>query len=318
MAFTEHLGELRDRLLKSVVAITVAFFVAYAYHEELFRFLAAPIIEGLRAHGVYKLQALQVTEAIVVYLEASMVGAVVLAVPYVFYQIWAFIAPGLKERERGAVLPVVGLISAFFLLGVAFCYYVFLPMVVDFLVDFTVGTGDIALLPTVEKTFTLTATFLLIFGLVFEMPLIMFFVSAVGLVSAKAFLKFSRYFIVVAFIVGAIFTPPDPLSQLLMAVPLCALYFVGVAFAWAGGALRRSGERGLAKAVVVGVFLVFAMAVAFAGWLWNRPTDRPSSRAAVTEGATFATRADPASRLGRASDEKRNDWMDRDAKERVL
>lgn len=318
MAFTEHLGELRDRLLRSVIAITVAFFVAYGFHEDLFRILAAPVLEGLRAHGIYKLQALQVTEAIVVYLQASLVGAVLLAIPYVFYQIWAFIAPGLLERERGAVLPIVGLVSAFFLLGVAFCYFVFLPMVVDFLVEFTVGTGDIALMPTVEKTFSLTTTFLLVFGLVFEMPLIMFFVAALGMVKVGAFLKFSRYFVIVAFIVAAIFTPPDPLSQLLMAVPLCALYMVGVAFAWAGEALRRSGERGLAKAVVAGVFLVFTLAVVLAGWLWNRPANRPSSRAAVTAGATFATRADPASRLVRAIAERRNLAMDLDAKGWVL
>lgn len=318
MAFTDHLGELRSRLLRSVIAIAVAFFVAYGFHEELFRILAAPVLEGLRAHGVYKLQALQVTEAIVVYLQASLVGAVVLAVPYVVYQIWAFIAPGLLERERNAVLPVVGLISAFFLLGVAFAYFVFLPMVVGFLVDFTVGTGDIALLPTVEKTFSLTTTFLLVFGLVFEMPLIMFFVSVLGLVTAKAFRKFGRYFVVLSFVIAAIFTPPDPLSQLLMAVPLCALYFVGVAFAWAGAALRRSGERGLAKAVVAAVFLVFACAVILAGWLWNRPAVHPAARTAVTAGATFATRADPASRLGRAVAEGRNGAMDLEAGAWVL
>ena len=318
MAFTEHLGELRDRLLKSVVAVTIAFFVAYGFHEELFKILAAPILEGLRAHGIYKLQALQVTETIVVYLQASLVGSVILSVPYVFFQIWSFVAPGLHPRERGAVLPVAGLVSAFFLLGIAFCYFVFLPMVVDFLVDFTVGTGDIALLPTVENTFSLTTTFLLIFGLVFEMPLIMFFVSALGMVTSRTFLKFARHFIVIAFIVAAVFTPPDPLSQLLMAVPLCALYMVGVAFAWAGGALRRSGEHGLAKAVVTGVFLVFALAVALAGWLWNRPTYKPSARASVVAETTFAIRADPASRLGRAITGKRTTALDLDAKAWVL
>ncbi len=318
MAFTDHLGELRNRLFRSVIAITIAFFIAYGFHEELFHILAAPILEGLRAHGIYQLQALDVTEAIVVYLEASLVGAIILAVPYVLYQVWAFIAPGLLDRERKAVLPILGLISAFFVLGLSFCYFVFLPMVVDFLVQFTIGAGDVALLPTLEKTFSLVTTFLLIFGLVFEMPLIMFFLAVLGVVSSAKFLRFSRYFVVVAFIVAAIFTPPDPLSQLLMAVPLCALYFVGVAFAWAGGALRRSGDKGLAHAVVAVVFLVFTLSVALAGWLWNRPSGADSTRSAVISGATFALRADPAARIGRAVVEGREGPPDMVAKTWIL
>lgn len=271
MTFGDHLAELRSRLLKSVGALGLAFLVAWNFHEAIFQWIARPVLAGLRIQGIRQLQALQVTETVIAHLQASLLGALVLAAPVIFYQAWAFVAPGLLRRERRIVLPVIGLLSAFFLLGVLFCYFVFLPLVVDFLVAFTQASGDVTLQPTVQQTFRLAVAFLAVFGLVFELPLLMFFLSMLGVVRAAAFRRYARYFVVFSFVIGAILTPPDPLSQVLMAVPLCALYLVGVVFAKAGEAFRGSERTAGASVLAVGVFLAFAGAVGVAAWYWNRP-----------------------------------------------
>jgi sec-independent protein translocase protein TatC len=300
MTFTEHLAELRTRLVRSVIAVLAAFIAAWAIHQPLFDALARPVLSGMRSHGIYSLQALQVTEAITVHLEIALVAALVLALPFLAWQAWAFVAPGLYERERRTVLPVVGLVSGFFLLGVAFCYFVFLPMVVDYLVGFTIGTGTVSLVPTLEKTFSLTVTFLLVFGLVFELPLLMFFLSLLGIVGWRKFLAFGRYFVVVAFVVAAVFTPPDPLSQVLMAVPLSVLYFVGLAFSWVAGRVRGAGDSRVAAGrwLVAGVFAFFASAVGLTAWAWDRAGGPPRDSDAVRPGAAFAVRAAPAPEIG--------------------
>jgi len=300
MSFTEHLAELRTRLLRSVVAIAVAFVAGWTFHEELFRILSRPVMAGLRSHGIYSIQAIQVTEAIGVYLDVALIAAVVLAMPYVLYQAWSFVAPGLYPRERRYVFPVVGLVSAFFLLGIVFAYFVFMPMVVDYLIGFTIAGGDITLQPTVERTFAISWMFLLIFGIVFEMPLLMFFLALLGVVDYKKLLKFGRYFVVLAFIAAAILTPPDPLSQTLMGVPLAVLYFVGVAFAYAAGLLRAGGSRTVSRAVGGGVFGLFAASVVLAAWLWTN-SGKPAWAASVPSGAAWALRADHASPIGRAA-----------------
>jgi sec-independent protein translocase protein TatC len=299
MSFVEHLAELRTRLVRSVIGVTVAFTVAWIFHQEIFDLLARPVLAGLRVHGIYGLQALQVTETITVHLEVALVAAVVLAMPFLFQQVWGFIAPGLFAHERRLVMPVVLLISGFFLLGVVFCYFVFLPMVVDYLVGFTVDMGGVTLIPTVERTFALVVTFLLVFGLVFELPLLMFFLALLGVVDVRKYWAFGRYFIVVAFIIGAIFTPPDPLSQLLMAVPMCVLYYVGVAFAWVARAARKGGSEAVTRWVVGGVFVLFASAVGLASWLWTTSGQGPRLATGVPAGTHWVLRAAPAAALGR-------------------
>ena len=198
MTFSDHLAELRSRILRSLVVVTAAFFAAWTFHIEIYDFLAAPVLAGLASHGIHGLQALQVTEAITVYLHASLIAALVAASPYLFFQIWSFVAPGLYDREKAYVTPVVWLVSCFFLFGVVFCYYVFLPMVVDFLVGFTLESGTVDLKPTFEKTWGLATTFLFVFGMLFELPLMMFFLSFLGVADWRKYLKFSRYFIVIS------------------------------------------------------------------------------------------------------------------------
>jgi sec-independent protein translocase protein TatC len=298
MSFTEHLGELRDRLLRSVLAVVVGFAAAYAFHQQVFGILARPVLDAMRRHGVHALQALQVTETITVYLQVSLIAGLFLASPYLLWQVWAFVAPGLLARERRFVVPVLAGASAFFALGVAFCYFVFLPMVVDFLVGFTLSSGDIALVPTVQKTFSLTATFLGVFGLVFEMPLLMFFLALLGVVNHRKLLAFGRYFVVLSFVVAAIFTPPDPMSQTLMAVPLCILYFVGTAFAWVAGLMRHSKGSAMPKVVVGLVFALFAGAIGLASWLWQQSGQAPQAGPSLGAGTVVALRANTAATAG--------------------
>lgn len=300
MTLSEHLAELRARLLRCVFAVAVGFFVAYSFHKELFEIMARPVLRALRNHGISTLQALQVTETIAVYLQVSLVGAMVGTAPYLFYQAWAFVAPGLYARERRVVLLVAGMVSAFFLLGVLFCYFVFLPLVVDYLVGFTQESSSIRLFPTVEKTFSLVTLFPLLFGVLFQLPLAMFLLSLLGIIEHKTILKFSRYFIVFAFIVGAIFTPPDPLSQVLLAVPITMLFFVGVVFAWVGGLLRKGGQRTVGRVVAIAVVLVFASLVVGSVVIWNLPAREPDPASLVGEGSWFAVRANPSSRIGRS------------------
>ena len=301
MSLSEHLAELRSRLLRCLIAVGIGFFAAYAFHEELFELIARPVLVSLRAHGIPGLQALQVTEAITVYLQVSLVAAFVLTAPYLFYQFWAFVAPGLYAHERRLFTLVAGLVSGFFFLGVLFCYAVFLPMVVDYLVGFTQASGSIRLLPTVEKTFSIALLFPLVFGVLFQLPLVQFLLALLGIVDHRTFLKFSRYFVVLAFILGAVFTPPDILSQVLMAVPICLLFFVGVAFAWAAGLIREGGNRTVARVVATGVVLVFAALVVTASILWNLPRAEPSPADHVASDARFAVCFAPATNLGKSA-----------------
>lgn len=294
MTFTEHLSELRLRLRRALVSVFFAFVATWTFHEELFELLARPVLSSLRRHNVRSLIALQVTETITVHLEVALVTAIFIALPYVCWQIWAFISPGLYEKEKRVVRPVVLLVSGFFMLGVVFCYFVFLPMVVDYLITFTMATGTVSLTPTIERTFSLTLTFLLVFGLLFELPLLMFFLALLGVVGTKGFLTFSKYFIVLAFVIGAIFTPPDVLSQTLMAVPLCLLYFVGIACSFIGERIR--GTTGTSKAnryLMGGTFAFFASLVIVVSWVWEHTPQKYS--VAVLPDASFAFRISPGS-----------------------
>ncbi len=300
MPLSEHLGELRRRLMRCVLVLTIAFIVAYGFHDELFRWFARPVLSALRRHGIVALQALQVTETITVYLKLSLVAGMVVTAPYLFYQLWAFVAPGLYPRERRYVIPMAILTSLFFVVGIVFCYFVFLPMVIDFLVGFTLSSGDVALVPTVERTYGLVLTFFLVFGVIFELPLVMFFLSLLGLVKWRTFLGWGRYFIVLAFVIGAIFTPPEPLSQLLMAVPLCLLYYIGVGFSFATSLFgpRRSG-RMLAGIVGGGITVAFVAGVIVASYAWGRSNTSPPAGPILPDRAAFVLKAVAASPLAR-------------------
>lgn len=233
MSFRDHLAELRSRLLRATVGVVLGFFLAWAFHVELFTFLSAPVREALALHGLFAIKALAITESVEVYMKLSLVGGLFLASPYVFYQIWAFVAPGLLDRERRLLVPVVSGSVACFLLGAAFCYLIVLPFMTDFLIGMTMEPVGVTLEPTLATTMSFSLLMLVAFGAVFELPLFMYVLAAMGLVTAQGFWNFYRYWIVVAFILGAVLTPtPDPINQSLMSMPLVVLYGVGVGIAW--------------------------------------------------------------------------------------
>jgi sec-independent protein translocase protein TatC len=257
MTFREHLAELRKRLLRATLAVLVGFFVAWGYRTELFALLSGPVRQALADHGLYAIKALAITESIEVYMKLSLFGGVALASPYVAWQVWAFVAPGLLDKEKRLAWPVIAATVACFLAGAAFCYLVVLPFMTDFLIRLTIEDPVLTLEPTLASTMGFSVMMLLAFGAVFELPLFMYVLAAFGLVTAGGLWRFYRYWVVIAFILGAVLTPtPDPVNQLLMSAPLVVLYGMGVLVAWlaerpAGQPLPRRTLVALALGLVV-------------------------------------------------------------------
>ncbi|MBP47835.1 MAG: twin-arginine translocase subunit TatC [Myxococcales bacterium] len=233
MPFRAHLVELRSRMLRVAIALGVGFFVAWGYHVELYDWLSAPVRNAMADNGLFAIKALQITESISVYMKLSLVGGLFAVSPYVFYQIWGFIAPGLLSSERRMMTPVIVASAAFFIAGALFCYAVVLPFMTNFLIQLTIEPTGMTLEPTLHSTMSYSMWLLLAFGVIFELPVFMYFFSALGLFSAAGMWAFYRYWVVVAFVIGAILTPtPDPLNQALMSGPLVILYGIGVGIAW--------------------------------------------------------------------------------------
>lgn len=257
MSFRDHLAELRKRLFRATVAVVAGFFVAWSYHIELYAILSAPVREALANNNLFAIKALQITESIEVYMKISLFGGLILASPFVFYQLWAFVAPGLLAKEKRLVGPVVAGSVGCFMMGVTFCHLVVLPFMTDFLVKLTVEAPGLTLEPTLASTVSFSVMMLLAFGAVFELPLFMYVLAALGLVTARGFLGFYRYWVVISFIIGAILTPtPDPINQGLMSAPLIVLYGVGVGIAWL---TQREPGKGVARRAVLAVSTVLVV-----------------------------------------------------------
>lgn len=244
MAFRDHLIELRRRMLYAALGVGVAFFAAWAFHLELYTFISSPVRGAMADNGLFAVRAMQITESISVYIKIALLGGFFLASPWVFYQVWAFIAPGLLNNERRFVGPVVTGSVMFFVAGAAFCYLIVLPFMTDFLIKMTVEGPDVSLVPTLQNVVSYSLWLLLAFGLVFQLPVFMYFLSAMQIVTARGLLAFYRYWVVISFIIGAILTPtPDPVNQALMSGPLVLLYGVGVGIAWVVERDREAGTR---------------------------------------------------------------------------
>ncbi len=265
MTFREHLLELRSRVVKIALVLFLGFFLGWDQREAIFGFLSAPITTALADNGIYHYQAIQVGESIFVYLKAVLIADLVVMSPLVFYQLWAFVAPGLHDEERRLVLPVTAFSVVFFALGAAFAYTVILPFITDWLVKLTVQGGAVEMVVTMQNAYSTAFAFLLMFGLVFELPLVVYFLALFGLTTHRALWRFWRYFVVLSFVVGAILTPPDPMSQILMAVPLNGLYGFGILVAWAVARARTKHEAaGAPEGQSVGVSSLRLVAAGFA------------------------------------------------------
>ncbi|MGQ9796302.1 twin-arginine translocase subunit TatC [Desulfosoma sp.] len=226
MPFTEHLEELRRRLIICLVAVGVGFVIAYFFKEKIFAWLMHPLLQALPKDGYQKLIYTAPHEAFMTYLKVSFLGGVALAVPVILYQFWRFVAPGLYEHERRYLYPIIILSTIFFLGGAAFGYLVVFPYGFQFFTSF--ATEFIAPMISTKEFFSLATRLLIAFGLIFELPLVTFFFAKLGLVNASFLQKHRKYAILLIFIVAAILTPPDVFTQILMAIPLLILYEMSV------------------------------------------------------------------------------------------
>ncbi|KFZ44709.1 preprotein translocase subunit TatC [Smithella sp. D17] len=225
MSLTEHLVELRKRLTNSLIALGIGFGVCYYYKDWIFDIVTRPLTQVLPKNSYLVYTGL--TEAFFTYMKVAFFASLIITSPFILYQIWKFIVPGLLPKERKYVVPFVISSSLLFITGVLFGYFVALPPAFKFFVSF--NNQYLQAMLSFKDYLSLFVTFLLGFGVSFELPIFMFFLAKLGIVNAKMLSKQRRYAILVIFVVAAILTPsPDALSQVLMAIPLMFLYEVSI------------------------------------------------------------------------------------------
>jgi sec-independent protein translocase protein TatC len=247
MTFWEHLDELRRRLIRMALAFLGGAAVAWWFKERLLVILTEPFVTGWGNEAAApSLHFSDPAGLFVSYVKIAMLGGFVLSLPIQLYQVWAFIAPGLYSREKRFAFPFVVLSCLLFATGAYFGWRVVFPVAFQYLLNYAELPLDSALQvrPTVmiESYLAFVMRALIAFGAVFEIPVVVFFLSLAGVVNHTHLIKFARYFVVIAFILAAVITPPDPLSQMLLAAPLCGLYLISIGIAWIFGKKRPAAD----------------------------------------------------------------------------
>ena len=222
--FTGHLEELRKRLVACFIAIGIGFVISYCFKEKLFEILSNPLISVMGTDD--KMIFTGLPEAFFTYLKVALLSGFMLAAPVVLYQFWMFVAPGLYQKERRLLIPIVFLSSVFFVGGALFGYFIVFPFGFKFFLGFASET--IQALPSMKEYLTFSAKLLLAFGLVFELPLVITFLAKLGIVSVDFLKKNRKYALILFFAGSAILTPPDVVTQIMMAVPLMLLYEISI------------------------------------------------------------------------------------------
>jgi len=222
--FISHLIELRSRLLRSIVAVVVVLVCLFPWAKDIYAALAAPLLKALPQGST--MIATDVTGTFLVPLKVTLMAAFLIALPYVLYQIWAFVAPGLYQHEKRLALPVIFSSVVFFALGMAFAYFFVFPIAFGFFAGYT--PAGVQMMTDIDKYLSFVLTMFIAFGITFEVPVVVVVLVRLGVVSLDKLRSIRGYVIVGAFIVGAIFTPPDVLSQVMLAVPLWLLYELGL------------------------------------------------------------------------------------------
>jgi sec-independent protein translocase protein TatC len=232
MSFLDHLEELRKRLIVSIIAIGVAFLACWHFAETIYAWVQAPLTKFLPP-GDQKLAYTHLTEPFMVYMKVAFFAAIFVASPIIMWQVWRFISPGLYKRERRYAAPFIIFATLFFLLGGYFGYAVILPGACAFFVE----TGQkFKQMIKIDEYFSFASTIMLASGAVFETPILIFFLARLGIVTPHFLLQKSKWAIVLSFIIAAILTPsPDMVNQTMLAVPMIALYFLGVGVAFMFG-----------------------------------------------------------------------------------
>lgn len=226
-SFISHLIELRNRLLKIVLGFVLVFFALFPFANKIYALLAAPMLAKLPAGG--QMIATAVTTPFFVPMKVAMMAAFVISLPHTLYQIWAFVAPGLYSHEKKLMVPVITASSILFLAGMAFAYFAVFPVVFGFIVG-SAPVG-VAVMTDISQYLDFVMTLFLAFGLAFEVPIAVVLIARFGWVTIAQLKEARSYVIVGAFVIGAIFTPPDIISQFMLAVPLWLLYEVGIVVA---------------------------------------------------------------------------------------
>lgn len=245
MGFFDHLRELRTRLIRALWGMIPGFAVGWVFREQLLSLLVDPFKQAWVAggrEGMPSLHFLNPIDPIVAYLKIAAIAGLLIAAPWVFWQLWAFISPGLYRKEKRLAIPFVLVSTLFFLGGAAFGYLVVFPFAFEYFLEFAVTLpNEMTVEPmiTMDEILSFEVRMLLAFGVVFELPVVVSFLAAAGVVHWKQLLKFSRWWILIASVLSAFLTPPDPGSMLLMFIPLVLLWFLSVLFAMIIGKKRE-------------------------------------------------------------------------------
>ncbi len=224
LPFTAHLEELRKRLIVCFIAVGVGFVVSYGFKERLFDILVQPLTSVMQSDD--KLIFTGLPEAFFTYLKVSFLSGLILAAPVIIYEFWMFVSPGLYRREKRILLPIIFLSTVFFVGGALFGYFVVFPYGFKFFLGF--ATDRIRALPSMKEYLSFASKLLLAFGLVFELPLALTFMARLGIVSVDFLKKNRKYAILIFFVGAAILTPPDVVTQVMMALPLMLLYEISI------------------------------------------------------------------------------------------
>ena len=222
--FISHLIEMRDRLLRAVIAVVLIFICLFPWAKDIYGLLAQPLLAALPKGG--QMIATEITTPFFVPMKVTMMAAFLLALPWVFYQAWAFVAPGLYQHEKRLGVPLVIASVILFVTGMAFAYFLVFPLVFHFIVSVT-PTG-VAVMTDIGKYLDFVLTMFMAFGITFQVPIAVVLLVKMGMVSVAKLREIRPYVIVGAFVIGAIFTPPDVVSQFMLATPLWVLYEIGI------------------------------------------------------------------------------------------
>lgn len=259
MGFLEHLDELRSRLIRSCLAIATGMGLAFLFRDRIAAIVLQPTLDALPAGT--SLVTTRVGEAFAFYLDVALIGGVILAAPYVLFEVWRFIAPGLHAHERRLAIPFVLMATACTIAGALFTHYLLFPSTIEFFAQF--DSESIKLTPKLEDTFGLYRSMMLGMVAVFQLPTLIFFLSLMGVVTARWLIRHIKYAILASFVVAALLTAsPDPWNQTVMAAPMIALYLVSIVVAWLVGLRRRnviSDEQVKTLRLVVGATLANQM-----------------------------------------------------------
>jgi sec-independent protein translocase protein TatC len=226
-SFLSHLVELRGRLVRALLSILLVFLCLFPWAKDLYALLARPLLARLPSGG--QMIATDVVGVFLVPMKVALLVAFLIALPYVLYQVWAFVAPGLYAHEKRLALPLVAASVLFFFIGVAFAYFLVFPTVFGFMAR--IAPEGVAWMTDIEKYLSFVMSTFVAFGIAFEVPVVVVVLVLIDAVELRTLKEWRAYVIVGAFVVGAIFTPPDVVSQLMLAVPLCLLYEFGMQMA---------------------------------------------------------------------------------------